>query len=80
VTMFTKIYVRLLDENVDVWRPVCAMRLRDDIYRILDQPYDFSVESWEFEPGDEVSCNETESISGHRLTAIRKVGHFTRES
>jgi len=73
MTLSTQIHVRLLNENVDVWRPVRAMRVRDDIYRILNQPYDVSIESWEFEPGDEVQCEETETASGQRLAAINKV-------
>ena len=73
MTVSTEIFVRLLNESVDVWRPVRAMRVRDDIYRIMNQPYDLSIESWEFEPGDVVHCEETETAGGHRLTAINKV-------
>jgi hypothetical protein len=35
----TELYVRLLDEAVDVWRPVRARRLSPNVYRIIDQPY-----------------------------------------
>ena len=80
MTDFMQIYVRLLNESVDVWRPVRSIRLRDDIYRMLNQPYDVSIECWEFEPGDEVYCEETETAGGQRLAAINKVGHFTKES
>jgi hypothetical protein len=76
MTVFRQIYVRLLDESVEVWRPVRAMRLRDGVYRILNQPYDASIESWEFKPGDEVYCEETEAVDGRRLAATRKVGYF----
>jgi hypothetical protein len=38
VTEPTEIYMALLDEGVDVWRPVLAERLHDDVYRIVDQP------------------------------------------
>jgi hypothetical protein len=50
------IYVPLLDEGVDVWRPVKARRLANDDYLILDQDYDRSVEAWAFEPGTVVRC------------------------
>lgn len=50
------IYVALLDEGVDVWRPVKARRLGADAYLILDQDYDRSVETWAFEPGAVVTC------------------------
>jgi len=51
MTSVAPIYVALLDEAVDVWRPVQAECLGGNIYRILGQPYDRSVESWQFEPG-----------------------------
>lgn len=71
--MSTTIYVALLEENVDVWRPVQAEQLRDGIYRILDQPYDRDIESWQFEPGDLVFCEFVSLSEGPALTAIRKV-------
>ena len=45
------IYVALLDEGIDVWRPVEAQRLSPDTWRIVDQDYDPGIEVWEFEPG-----------------------------
>jgi hypothetical protein len=50
------IYVVLLDEGIDVWRPVAARRLSPDRYLILDQDYDPAIERWEFEPGSVVRC------------------------
>jgi len=50
------IYVALLDEGIDVWRPVAARRLSPDRYLILDQDYDQAIERWEFEPGTVVRC------------------------
>lgn len=51
-----EIFVRLLDEDVDVWRPVTAEQITSDRFRIVPQPYDRDTERWEFEPGDEVIC------------------------
>jgi hypothetical protein len=51
-----EIFVRLLDENVDVWRLVKAERVTGDRFRIVEQSYDRGTERWEFEPGDEVMC------------------------
>ena len=68
----TQLYVALLHEGVDVWRPVQAERLSDNTYRILDQPYDRGIESWQFEPGDVVICEMVESSEGRILAAIRK--------
>ena len=64
--------MRLLDERLDVWRPALAERLRGDIYRIVDQPYDRETEQWEFTPGDEVVCEVIESSDGRMLAAIRR--------
>jgi hypothetical protein len=50
---FTTIHIHLLDEGVEVWRPVKAVHVRGDIYRILDTPT--AYEKWEFPTGD-VRC------------------------
>lgn len=67
-----QIYIALLDEGVDVWRPVQAECLSGNTYRIVSQPYDRSVESWQFEPGDMVLCEMIESSEGRILAATRK--------
>jgi hypothetical protein len=48
------IFVALLDEAVEVSRPVRAERERDNIFRISDQPCDRSHETWQYKPGDRV--------------------------
>jgi hypothetical protein len=61
----TQIFVYLPKEAVDVWRPVMAEHLHDDVYRISaasDVPDD---EEWEFQPGDVVRCKQTELEGGH---------------
>lgn len=67
-----EIFVGLLDEGVDVWRPVVAEHLSGNIYRIIDQPYDREIESWQFEPGDKVVCEMIESSEGHILAATKR--------
>ena len=64
------IFVRLLDEGVDVWRPVASEHVRGNVYRIADQPYDREVETWEFAPGDEVIAEFTDSDDGPFLVAV----------
>jgi hypothetical protein len=66
-----QIFVRLVDEGVDVWRPVQAERLSDGVYRIADQPYDRDIEVWEFGPGEEVVCELISSSDGQILGATR---------
>ena len=39
-----EIFVRLVDEPVDVWRPVRAEHVEYDRYRILEPPYDRDAE------------------------------------
>ena len=73
MTGIAQIYIALLDEGVDVWRPVQAECLSGDTYRILSQPYDRDIESWQFEPGDVVLCEMIESSDGRILAATKKV-------
>jgi hypothetical protein len=46
----------LLDEGTTCWRPVSAAHLRDDIYRIVEQPS--GGEHWEFSSGEVVRCRQ----------------------
>lgn len=65
--MTQTIYVALLDEGTDVWRPVQAEQVKGNAYRILDSmPED---ESWEFPSGAVVHCKEMTLSSGKHLVA-----------
>lgn len=68
----SEIFVRLPDENIDVWRPVRAEQTGPDRYRIVQQPYDREIERWEFEPGDEVICELISSNDDDFLAATRR--------
>lgn len=51
------VYVRLLDEGTDVWRPVRATALPDGIFQLAEPDgYDFEAEIWEFPPRAKVKC------------------------
>jgi len=51
------VYVRLLDEGTDVWRPVGATALPDGTFRLLEPDgYDPNAETWEFPPLTKVCC------------------------
>jgi len=70
VTEPATIYVRLTDEHVEVYCPVDAEHVEGNRYRILPQPYDKTMETWEFEPGHVVECAlEDRSV----LVAVRRV-------
>jgi hypothetical protein len=65
------IYVALLDERVDVWRPVAARRLANGAYLILEQDYDRATETWQFEPGTVVRCR-VENRNGRQITIAKE--------
>ena len=70
------IYVRLLDEGVDVWRPVRAETLAEGQYRIISGNTNPENEKWEFGTGDVVHCVEKELMDGTksnlRIVAVSK--------
>jgi hypothetical protein len=67
-----QIFVTLPDEAVPVWRPVAAVHLHDNVYRISDQPYDRDDERWEFESGAVVLCELIDAEDGNILAATRQ--------
>jgi hypothetical protein len=73
------IYVALLDEGLDVWRPVAARRLSPDRYLILDQDYDRATERWEFEPGTVVRCRP-EDRDGRQILIATAAARQTTSS
>jgi hypothetical protein len=68
-----EIYIALLNENVNVWRPVKAKAIKNNIYLIVEQPYDSDIETWEFKPGEKVLCKQIESNDGKILAAVKKI-------
>jgi hypothetical protein len=69
----TKVYVCLLDEGVDVWRPVSAEHVEGDRYRIVGEPPDPEDEKWEFLPGQVVRCRLQQLSEGEFLVAYEAV-------
>ncbi len=63
------IYMPLVDEGTDVWRPVRAIPLGESVYQINDSVPD--DEQWAFPDGAKVVC-ETQVLSqGPVLAAVR---------
>ena len=56
MTKLQKIYVHLQDEGVDVWRPVTATFIRNDLYQTDKDQSIPEGEDWEYKPGDKVRC------------------------
>lgn len=69
----TTVLVRLVDESVDVWRPVLAADRGDGRYQLLrpDGSADDS-EVWEFPVGATVECEITPLSEGPALVAVRQ--------
>jgi hypothetical protein len=68
-----EIYVYLLDEGTDVWRPVDAILLQESIYQINPDSAIPETEIWQFLPGDIVRCEEKRFIKGRGLVAVEKL-------
>jgi hypothetical protein len=66
------IYVELIDEGVDVWRPVEATPEADDTFRLPDEAPD--GEAWQFPPGSIVRCELRQLAGGETLVAVELVG------
>ena len=70
--MTETVYVALLDEGVDVWRPAPARRVDDATYEILRPPdYNAEDERWQFPPGSVVHCAARRNRDGAFLAAVR---------
>jgi len=54
--METVIYMPLLDEGTDCWRPVRAVQVAQDLFEVIDQIPE--GESWAFGPGSRVRCRK----------------------
>ena len=69
-----RIYVPLLDEGTDVFRPATGVFVGPDTVRI-DTPdgYDPDDEAWEFPPGSEVVC-VAELRGGSQILVARACG------
>jgi len=72
----TVVYVRLLDEGTDVWRPVPARALPDGTFELAEpEGYDPQVERWEFAPHARVKCVAKSFSDGEKgLVAVVQAG------
>lgn len=67
------IFVRLLDEAVDVFRPVEAEERANGNYRIVPAAKVPVDEVWEFPPGAVVQCVKKVLDTGPVLVAVARV-------
>ena len=68
------IYIRLLNEGTDVWRPVDSLPVGDGLYRIAPASWPLTDEIWEFQPGSVVQCAEKQLSTGTHLVATKSIG------
>jgi len=67
----TTVYVRLLDEGVDVFRPTSAEPMPDGSYKLMPcEGYDPELEHWEFVPDSVVRCQLMNLSGGEYLVAV----------
>jgi len=77
--MCNTIYVRLLDEGTDVYRPVLSKLIDNNIY-LIGQRQD-NDERWEFEPNEIVEVEEhyfKDGVMG--LIAVKKHSHLVENA
>ena len=65
------VYVYLLDEGTDVWRPVAAERVAGDVFRLDPAAHVPDGESWQFLPGQCVDVSPRRLSFGDALMAVR---------
>ena len=80
-TEIATVFVRLLDEGTDVWRPVKARRLGETTYQIADEPAP-EDEAWAFQPGDIVVVEHRQDAASETgpLIAVARATHFDERS
>ncbi|MHC4740778.1 MAG: hypothetical protein ACYS8Z_02635 [Planctomycetota bacterium] len=72
--MDRQIYIYLLNEGTDVWRPVEAEQVQGDIWRITSENDNEDDEQWQFRTGDCVRCREKVFQDGKKgMVAVEKV-------
>lgn len=67
-----KIFVYLLEEGADAWRPTEAESIGDGLFKSLPTPdYDPEDEVWEFPPGSIVQCETRQDDSGEYVVEVK---------
>jgi hypothetical protein len=74
-TSTVEIFVPLLNEGVDVWRPTQGLVLGPNEVQVLPTPnYDPTLEEWEFPPGTRVTCSREVWDGRELLVARQRIG------
>ena len=70
--MIAQIFVALLEEGVDCWRPVAAEDLGSGLYRIVGSVPDGEI--WEYQPGEIVNARDHVFSGGEKGLVAVKLG------
>ena len=63
------IYIPLLDEGTDVFRPAKGRKIEDMVYEVIEpDDYDSDDEKWKFPPGSIVKCQR--EVRGEKVAII----------
>jgi antitoxin component YwqK of YwqJK toxin-antitoxin module len=74
----TKIFVKLLDEGTDVWKPVSANLVGDGVFEILGIVP--TGEAWEFSPGAHVRCEPKQFADGSTALVAMQLSADSEQS
>jgi len=67
------IFILLLNEGIKVWRPVKAVKIETNIYKIMSKNKTQDDEKWEFNYQDLVKCKQKKFTDGKQnLVAYEK--------
>ena len=70
--MIKQIYIYLIDEGVDAWRPVEAEYIKERIFKIISKMD--PTEIWQFLPESIVRCEEKVMSNGEKcLVAVEQI-------
>lgn len=67
------IYIPLLNEGVDAWRPVQGKKIDTLLYRIESENADPDDEEWKFSTGSLVRCEKKVLSGGEKIVAVERV-------
>ncbi len=75
-----KVYVPLLNEGVDVWKPLKALHQKENIYKIVSENSSSSDELWQYNLNDLVKCKTKKFEDGKvALVAYERISNKSEE-
>ena len=78
--MAVKIYIELLGEGTPVWRPVEAIHVQGDLYKITQANAPPDDESWPFDADSIVRCKLKRTQDGDEILVAYEQANGGRQS